>query len=102
MSVRALDVNGITNSFLFQYVWPNVWTSPDVSTSNPWICKPSILSAVNSVVVWFLINPSYPIFNTSTVLYSLVLLSLVYAILRSPNKSIADLPADVTSLPGVR
>ena len=57
MSVRALDVNGITNSFLFQYVWPNTCTSPDVSTSKACACKPSILSAVNSVVVWFLIVP---------------------------------------------
>ena len=38
----------------------------------------------------------------SNVLYSLSLLSLVNATFRSPNRSIADLPQDVTSLPGAR
>ena len=51
-------VNGNKNSFLFHWVWPTAWTSPELSTSTEWTVNPSILFAVDWFVVWFLILPS--------------------------------------------
>ena len=100
MSVFEPDSNVYINSFLFSCVWPTRCTSPELSASIEYTVRPSILFAVNWVVVWFFILPSYPILTVSTVVKVSVLFALVNATFKSPNMSIAEVDAIVTSLPG--